>query len=460
MANIISSSTSLQKTGANASVSAAPTSDQVASWYRTHLGREPDSSGLQFWSNQVSSASDPNSVRSAFLSAAKANGERVIYPQQTTPNANPITPQLTPGQARDLIERSMLTGVPTATFNQYGGYDAVSKLAQQAGLRGWPRVGLINSLGNQAVNSTYSTNYSYKNHPVPLTKEQFFENAVPKEYIQYLPDSVDDYASLAALAITHDPSNANKTFDEIDWSFLKPKTPVNLGGGDTGPVTYDANTRSVSNNETVQGQLQNVLDPNSPLMRRARAFALAQMAGRGLLNSSLATTAGYTAMIDKALPIAQQDAQTYFTQGLKNQEYLNQAALVNTNWKNEFLKTAYVTQLDFWRQANLAGLQHGFDLEKLKLENQWRSDLLSLEYGFKQDLQNAQVSADLQGRYTSTYKDLLNQLNAILVDPNTDDATKRSMVNNYIKSIERMRNSLRAIGQKVPDFDFSDYYVG
>ena len=383
-----------------------------------------------------------------------------IYPQQTTtPKSNSITPE----QARDLIERSMLGSAPTfAEFNKYGGYDNVYQLAQQAGLKGSPRAGLIVSAAPNTGNLTYTFDYSYTKHPVPITKEQFFESAVPREYIQYIPSNVDDYASLAALAIANDPNNRNKTFDEIDWSFLKPKQVIPDFPQMPSPAQYNAVTREVNpETDTVQGQLKKILDEDdSPLMRRARAMALAQMAGRGLLNSSLAATAGYAAMIDKALPIAQQDAQTYFTQGLKNQDYRNQAELTNVNWQNEFLKSAYVTQLDFWKQSNILGLQQKYNLEAMQYENQLKSDLLRLEYGFKNDLQQAQLDANLQDKYLSTYKDLLNQLNAILVDPNTDDATKRSMVNNYIKSIEKMRNSLRAIGQNVPDFDFSDYYVG
>ncbi len=443
--------------------------------------------------------------------------------QQTTPKANSITPE----QARDLIERSMLTGVPTAELNKYGGYDNVYKLAQQAGLKGLPRTGLIASAAPTIENTgtgnlSYAYDYSYTKHPAQITKEQFFGNTVPKQYIQYLPDYVDDYASLAALAIANDPNNRNKTFDEIDWSFLKPKLPQTPTLAEYNAVTREVNPET----DTVQGQLKKILDEDdSPLMRRARAMALAQMAGRGLLNSSLAATAGYAAMIDKALPIAQQDAQTYFNQGLKNQDYQNQAELTNVNWKNEFLKSAYVTQLDFWKQSNILGLQHKnnlesmqyenklksdilgleqkhklesmqyenklksnllrleqqhniesmryenklksdilelqqkHNLESMQYENQLKSDLLRLEYGLKNDLQQAQLDADIKNTYLSVYKDLLNQLNAVLVDPNTDDATKKAMVNNYIKSIEKMRNSLRAIGQNVPDFDFSAYYV-
>ena len=222
---------------------------------------------------------------------------------------------------------------------------------------------------------------------------------------------------------------------------------------------YTPTTSEVKPEETVQGQLSQILDPNSPLMRRAKAAALSNMASRGLLNSSLTDTAVVSAMVDRGLPIAQADAQTYFNQKLKNQDYQNQAALTNANWANEVAKNAYVTQLDFWKQSNINSQQQAYSLEAMQYENQLKSDLLRLEYGLKNDLQQAQLNADAKNTYLSTYKDLLNQLNAILVDPNTNDAAKRAMVNNYIKSVEKMRNSLRAIGQNVPDFDFSAYYV-
>lgn len=224
-------------------------------------------------------------------------------------------------------------------------------------------------------------------------------------------------------------------------------------------TTYVPVLGTVNPEATVQGQLNQILDPNSPLMRRAKADALSNMASRGLLNSSLTDTAVVSAMIDRGLPIAQADAQTYFTQNLKNQDYQNQAALANANWVNEFAKNAFVTKLDFWKQSNILGLQHKNNLEAMQYENKLKSDLLSLEYGLKNDLQQAQLDSDLQSKYLSAYNDFLNQLNAILVDPNTNGAAKKAMVNNYIKSIEKMRNSLRTIGQNVPDFDFSSYYV-
>ena len=70
-------------------------------------------------------------------------------------------------------------------------------------------------------------------------------------------------------------------------------------------------TRTVDEKETVQYQLDQILDPNSVLMQRARTEGLQYANQRGLLNSSIAAQAAQQAMIDAAIPIAQQDARTY-----------------------------------------------------------------------------------------------------------------------------------------------------
>ena len=70
------------------------------------------------------------------------------------------------------------------------------------------------------------------------------------------------------------------------------------------PATYNPVLGTVKPEDTVQGQLNQIIDPDSPLMRRAKAAALSNMASRGLLNSSLTDTAVVSAMIDRGLPIA------------------------------------------------------------------------------------------------------------------------------------------------------------
>ena len=70
--------------------------------------------------------------------------------------------------------------------------------------------------------------------------------------------------------------------------------------------SYDPRKESM-----VRHQMTGLLDTNSDLMRRAIANSQSFSASRGLQSSSIAAGAGQAAMIDRALPIAQQDAQTH-----------------------------------------------------------------------------------------------------------------------------------------------------
>jgi hypothetical protein len=84
-----------------------------------------------------------------------------------------------------------------------------------------------------------------------------------------------------------------------------PTTPTMLNLGDLDRRTVDAGK------ETVAGQLDSILKQDSPLMESARARAKQEANSRGLLNSTMAATAGEKAMIDSAMPIAQADAGTH-----------------------------------------------------------------------------------------------------------------------------------------------------
>lgn len=78
-------------------------------------------------------------------------------------------------------------------------------------------------------------------------------------------------------------------------------------GGTTGATPWN-----VTAPQTVAGQINTLLDPNNSngIIQQARTGALANMNGRGLLNSSLAQTASDSAAYNAALPIAQADAGT------------------------------------------------------------------------------------------------------------------------------------------------------
>ena len=124
--------------------------------------------------------------------------------------------------------------------------------------------------------------------------------------------------------------------------------------------------------QTVEGRVNSLTDPNNPLVSQARARAAQTANSRGLLNSSLAATAGESAAYDVAMPIAQADAaqaskvagynadtanqfkvkdQDTATQvGLANMGATNQTSQYNTGQANQFLSQ---------------NIQQGFDLTKM-----------------------------------------------------------------------------------------------
>lgn len=102
----------------------------------------------------------------------------------------------------------------------------------------------------------------------------------------------------------------------------------------TAPVTATQSTAGqsilgVAPQQTVQEQIRGIIAENSPLMQQARATSRGQMNERGLINSSIANTAGQAAVLQAAMPIAQADAAMYADTAKTNNAYANQFATAN-----------------------------------------------------------------------------------------------------------------------------------
>ena len=116
---------------------------------------------------------------------------------------------------------------------------------------------------------------------------------------------------------------------------------------------------TIDKKQTVAGQMDDLLKSNSPYMQQA-ATAGKQMAGsRGLLNSSMAAGAAQGASIERALPIAQSDANTY----------------------NAFAGQKYGTQL----QGAINNQIQGFTQDNMNLGNTLQKGLNQQQQGFQQD---------------------------------------------------------------------------
>jgi hypothetical protein len=256
--------------------------------------------------------------------------------------------------------------------------------------------------------------------------------------------------------------------------------PSNVGA--TQPVapniaTYAPTQRTVDRpTETTQGQVESILSKDSPLMQRARALAKQGMAQRGLVNSSMSQGAGVAAMIDRATPIAAQDAQTFSQAASENMNALNQSGQFNATEINRFgLQAAQQTfqgaQADLDRalqvsmqdksigaqqslqaaqqeyqkaenaldranqqsmqaaslgtQASVAQMQMQFQATQAQLdrENQFKMT------EFQNNLQNANVSKAFA---TDVARGTLATINGIQADPNLTPDAKKAAVQNVI----------------------------
>jgi hypothetical protein len=163
---------------------------------------------------------------------------------------------------------------------------------------------------------------------------------------------------------------------------------------------------NVDQNQTVQGQVKGIIDKNSPLMQQAVAQANQSANSRGLLNSSMAVTAGQSALYSAAMPMATQDAQTNA-----------QAAAANAaahNRTSEFNAGADNTAGQFTaEQKNAMSSQNASmsnDMTKAVMGNTLQAQLANQNVHFQQSAQayDAAVKGAMQGADDATKTQLAN----------------------------------------------------
>lgn len=157
------------------------------------------------------------------------------------------------------------------------------------------------------------------------------------------------------------------------------------GAGSASNISGPNVTRAVNGvEETIEGRVGNLLKTDTQgnytnqVVRQAADRAMQQMAGRGLLNSSMAMQAAQEAAIAKAIEIAGPDAQTYFQQGRANQDAQNVFARDDKAYQYDLGKMAYQSQLDLSKLSE----QQRFELQKLALTHSYDSTSKDKDYAF------------------------------------------------------------------------------
>jgi len=177
--------------------------------------------------------------------------------------------------------------------------------------------------------------------------------------------------------------------------------------------------------DTVSGQLQGLLASNSDYIKNAQANAMETANQRGLLNSTMAASAGTKAAIGSALPIAQQDA-AYRQESTLQQEqggiqqglYETQGRLASDLSAQESEQQSRLQQEKGQIEQDLAAQGFEYDKTLKDIDVNWNQMELDAKMQFSYD----QLNADQKQAFDATAGDIgtqyMDDYLAILVDPN------------------------------------------
>lgn len=249
---------------------------KITNAYKNVYGSTPTQDNINYWTNKLNTAPDRNAVYDEFLQQGKNTNQQANY-------------ALTADQA-------VATPLSTPTSN--------------GGLLGSPNWGVTNN-GNAIATGPALVD--------PNTIKADIANA-------YAPSANIDLSKIAA-----------PQYSAVDVGQIGNVTAGTAQATLATPTVqgYTADKMTVNDDMLVENRLNSIINKDNPLMQSARTAALQGMNSRGLLNSSMAGEAAQKAVIDSAMPIAQQDAETYRIAAKSNQDAENEARQFVANAQNQ-----------------------------------------------------------------------------------------------------------------------------
>lgn len=243
--------------------------------------------------------------------------------------------------------------------------------------------------------------------------------------------------------------------------------PATANASTAGTTNYNPNAFSVTPNQTVAGQIQNIIASGSPLMTQAETNAKNMMNQRGLINSSQAITAGDSAVLSAATPIATADANTYNTAatnttqaqntaaqtnaaaantaGLQNAAQQTSTSQFNTGQTNAALSgeaaasnTVAQTAQNIAGQTQVQTLQNQGNLANIMANGTINTQITNLTNANKTLLQTSAGAGQL-------YTQALTNLSAITQNPNLSEAQKTTALNDGVAQLNDALSALNTI---------------
>ncbi len=302
--NISNQSSGLVASASNGANQPNSYQDSIKSLYQDLLGRDPGQAGLDFYVSKLQSGTSFDQLRNEIFNSEEARNYRYKYGQDRITQQGGNNPYADASPATDAMADQVAN-----LYRQYLGRDP-----DQAGLNWWMQYAEQNGMAAAA--------------------EAFQNSQEVQGYRNPNLSTGSGSGGTGTGAGTGSSQNGGGSgsgwnspvipSDQIPGSWYDPETPRNGQYGQVDATTDPVVRQVNSETDTVQGQLNGLLQRQNPLMQRAYYKGLDMANSRGLLNSSMASEAAQAAMMDAALPIAQQDAQTYYDQGARNQGVMNE----------------------------------------------------------------------------------------------------------------------------------------
>ena len=219
----------------------------------------------------------------------------------------------------------------------------------------------------------------------------------------------------------------------------------------TNPGNVQPVLRDVQKDDTVEHRLTGLIDDNSKYIQQARDNSAQQANRRGLINSSIAAGAGQKAAIESALPIAQQDAQTYYDQGKTNQSAQNtfkqneQAFGMNTQLKEQEQKHALGRMnLENTHKIGQMNVDQGHTLERMDIDQIYKQDNMNLDQSNKVAFATVEHTFGME---SDTHKGGIQaMLIGVQADANLSGDAKRTFITQVGGIMDQFQTTVREIG--------------
>ncbi len=216
------------------------------------------------------------------------------------------------------------------------------------------------------------------------------------------------------------------------------------------PTGYTSTPYAVPKEGLVEERIKGIVSSKSPLMQQAEKIASQKMADRGLVLSSLNTTAGQEAVLNAALPIASADAQSItnaanLTAGAKNDASKFGADAQNTasNLNAQLANSMNTTNANAANTA-LSATTQAENVRMLALiDNNTKMALAQLDTQNRQLLQTNANSANM-------YQETVRNIAAISVDQTLDQKAKDNAVRTQINLLKEGLAATQTISQTIP----------